>query len=189
VSLNTLNLKKKNTGKHEFVDGKVYTMAGAGVNHNIVNGNTQTALNSQLVGKACIVVSSDMRLKVESKSVSFCYPDTMVICGEVQLADDRSDTISNPTVIIEILSPSTALIDHNDKLDEYIKIDSVEEYVIVSQHEAKVERFMRQKSGDWLYTQAKGLDASLELPSIDCTLALSKLYEKVNFEQNKPGKE
>ncbi|MEL6526871.1 MAG: Uma2 family endonuclease, partial [Chloroflexota bacterium] len=146
--------------------------------HNIINGNTQTSLNSQLADKPCSVVSSDMRLKVESKSVSFRYPDTMVICGEPAFVDGRTDTISNPTVIVEVLSPSTALKDHNEILDEYIKIDSVQVYVLISQHEAKLEVYTRQTVGEWTYKPIRGLDATVELPSIGCTLALSKLYDK-----------
>lgn len=176
--------EEKSEIKHEYSNGKVYAMAGAGWNHNLINGNTQTSLNSQLADKASAVVSSDMRLKVDSKSVSFRYPDTMVICGDPSFVDNRFDTVSNPTVIIEVLSPSTALKDHNEKLDEYIKIETVQDYVLISQHEAKVELYTRQAAGKWTYTQYKGMDANLELPSIACRLALSKLYEKVNFEQS-----
>lgn len=170
--------------RHEYAAGQVYAMAGAGWNHNLINSNTQTALNNHLAGKPCVVVSSDMRLKVTAKSVSYRYPDTMVICGEPQFAERRTDTILNPTVIVEIVSPSTALTDHNDKLDEYLRIESVQEYVLIAQHEAKVEVYSRQLSGRWLYTPLKGLDAMLELNSIGCLLPLETLYAKVNFEQN-----
>lgn len=173
-----LEFEEKSDIKHEYKAGKIYAMAGAGWNHNIINGNTQTSLNSQLVGKPCSAVSSDMRLKVVSKSVSFHYPDTMVICGEPEFVEGRSDTISNPTVIVEVLSPSTALKDHNEKLDEYIKIASVQEYVLISQHEAKLEIYTRQTFGEWLYRPIRGLNASIELTSIGCTLALAKLYDK-----------
>ena len=179
-----LAFEETSTIKHEYVNGEVYAMTGAGWNHNLINGNTQTTLNSQLADKPCGVVSSDMRLKVESKSVSFRYPDTMVICGEPEFADDRTDTITNPIVIVEVLSPSTALKDRNEKLQEYISVSSVQEYVLISQHEAKVEVYTRQQSGTWLYTPLNGLDASIELTSIDCTLALAKLYAKVNFERS-----
>jgi Uma2 family endonuclease len=170
--------------KHEYAAGQVYAMAGAGWNHNLINGNTQTVLNNHLAGKPCAVVSSDMRLKVTGKSVSYRYPDTMVICGEPQFAEKRSDTILNPTVIVEIVSPSTALTDHNEKLDEYLCIESLQEYVLIAQHEAKVEVYSRQYSGRWLYTPLKGLDATLELHSIGCVFPLQTLYAKVNFEQS-----
>jgi Uma2 family endonuclease len=177
-----LAFEEGNDIKHEYVDGSVYAMTGAAWNHNLINGNTQTALNSQLADQPCAVVSSDMRLKVDSKTVSFRYPDTMVICGEPDFADGRRDTVTNPTTILEVLSASTALTDHNTKLDEYIQIESVQHYVLISQHAAKVEVYTRQSQGEWLYTQVKGLDASIELRAIGCTLSLAKLYEKVRFE-------
>lgn len=173
-----LAFEEKSDVKHEFVAGKVYAMAGADWNHNIINGNIQTSLNTQLVSDPCAVVSSDMRLKVASKSVSFRYPDTMVICDEPDFVEDRSDTISNPTIIIEVLSPSTALKDHNQKLDEYIKIDSLQDYILISQHQAKIEVYTRHISGKWLYSQVKGLTSTLELSSIGCTISLSQLYAK-----------
>lgn len=170
--------------KHEYVAGQVYAMTGAGWNHNLINGNTQATLNIQLADKSCFVMSSDLRLKVTSKKVSFRYPDTMVICGEPDFVEKRRDTVKNPTIIIEVLSPSTALTDHNEKLDEYIKIESVQAYVLISQHEAKVEVYTRDTAEEWRYIQKKGLDAGVELDSIGCTLALSKIYEKVDFEQS-----
>jgi len=169
--------------KHEYVNGEVYAMTGATWNHNVINGNLQATLNSQLADQPCTAVSSDMRLKVASKTVSFRYPDTMVVCGEPEFATDGTNTISNPTVIVEVLSSSTALTDHNQKLDEYIQIDTVQNYLLISQQEAKVEVYTRQRGGQWLYTQAKGTDATVELAAIGCTLRLSKLYQKVNFDE------
>ena len=170
--------------KHEYVDGKVYAMTGAGWNHILINGNTQTTLNTQLADKDCAIVSSDMRVKVASERASFRYPDTVVVCGAPEFADNRTDTLTNPMVIVEVLSPSTAVIDHNDKLDEYIQIESVQHYGLISQHEAKVEVYTRQGPGNWLYTQVKGLDGVVALASIECTPGLAKLYEKVCFDQS-----
>lgn len=170
--------------KHEYVAGVVYAMTGAGWNHNIINGNTQTTLNNQLAEEPCSVVSNDMRLKVQSDAVSFRYPDTMVVCGEPEFDGDRTDTLTNPVVIVEVLSPSTALKDHNEKLDEYIQIETLQHYVLISQHEAKVEVYTRQNAGQWLYIQAKGLDATVALPAVDCTLHLATLYAKVRFDRD-----
>lgn len=178
-----LAFEEKSETKHEYAKGMVRAMAGAGWNHNIINGNTQTSLNSQLIDKPCVVVSSDMRLKVESKSVSFRYPDTMVVCGDPQFVDNRSDTITNPTVLIEVLSTSTALEDRNAKLDEYTHIPGLQEYILISQDEPKVERFKRHGANEWLYTAVTDLEQNLEISSINCTLMLARLYEKVNWNQ------
>lgn len=170
--------------KHEFVAGKVFAMTGASWRHVIITQSTSAALYNQLVDKPCFTAANDLRVKVESKKVSFRYPDIMVICDEPDFVEKRTDTIKNPTAIVQVLSPATALTDHNEKLDEYIKIDSVQAYVLISQHEAKVQVYARQTADEWRYTQTNGLDGVVELTSIGCTLALSKLYEKVNFEED-----
>ena len=180
-----LEFEEKSEIKHEFVSGKVYAMAGASWKHVMICQSTGANLYNQLTGKSCVVESNDLRLKVESKKVSYRYPDLMVICGEPNFIENRVDTIDNPTLIIEVLSPATALEDHNAKLDEYTRLESVQEYVLISQHEAKVEVYTRQESEKWWYTPIRGLDASIELASINCTLALSKIYEKVNFETSR----
>jgi Uma2 family endonuclease len=166
--------------KHEYVDGKIVAMTGASWNHNLICVNTSTSLNLQLTNRDCRVTSNDMRLKVVSK-LSYRYPDVMVVCGAPQFAGGRTDTITNPILIVEVLSETTALIDRNEKLDEYLQIDSLQEYVLISQDEPKIERYLRQPSGDWLYTQVVGLQHSIDLPSIGCKLALSDVYKKVTL--------
>lgn len=175
-----LEFEEKSDIKHEYVAGRVLAMAGADWNHNAITGSIQSNLYIQLRGKDCIAMSNDLRLKVESKKVSYRYPDVMVICGEPHFIENRK-TIDNPTVVIEVLSPSTALEDRNAKFDEYIQLNSVQEYILISQDEPKVERFKRHVSGEWLYLKITSLDGKLELPSIACTLSLSILYEDVDF--------
>jgi len=167
--------------RHEFVDGKIYAMAGSDWKHSMVTQSAGTALYTQLRGKGCRVSSPDLRLKVSSKKVSYRYPDIMVICGDLQFAENRTDTITNPTLIVEVLSPSTALEDRNAKLDEYRTLESVQDYVLISVDEAKVEVFSRYEGETWLYTSVKGLDSSITLPSIDCILHLSDVYEQVSL--------
>jgi len=148
----------------------------------MITQSAGTALYTQLRGKGCRVSSPDLRLKVSSKKVSYRYPDIMVICGDLQFAENRTDTITNPTLIVEVLSPSTALEDRNAKLDEYRALDSVQEYVLISVDEPKVEVFSRTESEKWLYTSVKGLDEQIELASIGCILPLADVYEQVGNE-------
>ena len=176
-----LEFEEKSEIRHEFVNGHVYAMAGAGVNHNVINGNASASLNVQLFGKPCITMSSDMRVKVQSKKVSYRYPDTIVVCGEIQLTDDSPQTITNPIVIIEVLSPSTAIKDYNEKLAEYVQIDSLKEYILISQYEPKIEVYSRDDAGNWIYTLMTGLDTHIKLKSIDCTLELARLYDKTDI--------
>ena len=175
-----LEFERASEIKHEYLYGEIFAMAGASWNHSVICVNVSTSLNLQLVDKDRIVTSTDLRLKTFAVS-SYRYPDVMVICGKPQFVDNRNDTISNPTIIVEVLSPSTSMIDRNEKLQEYLQIESLQEYVLVSQNQARIERYLRQDSGDWLYTQASGLQGSIELPSVSCKLPLSDIYKKVSF--------
>lgn len=175
-----LVFEAQNESKHEFANGDVFAMTGASVRHNLIVNNVVTALVNQLSEKDCIVPSSDTRVKVESK-ISYRYPDVMVICDKIQYVDERVDTISNPVVIVEVLSPTTALVDRNQKLDEYTQLPSVQEYVLISQDEYKLERFLRQDDANWLYTKVSGLEGILDLPSIGCQLTAQAVYAKLDL--------
>lgn len=135
----------------------------------------------QLLNKDCVGVLTNLRVKVVS-TVSYRYPDVMVICGEPQFVDKRVDTISNPILIIEVLSPGTALIDRNEKLREYRQLNTVQEYLLVTQNEARIEKFLRRDADTWLYKETIGLENSLDLPSIACVLALADVYNKLTLD-------
>lgn len=179
-----LDFEEKSEIRHEYVNGRILAMAGASWNHTVITQSTGTVLDNQLLDTPCVVVSSEVKLKVDSKKVSFRYPDIMVVCAEPQFEENRTDTIINPTVIVEVLSPSTALEDHNVKLDEYTRLDSLQEYLLISQDEAKIERYLRQESGDWLYTNVKGLGSSLELASIGVKLDFASVYKKITLKHD-----
>lgn len=162
-------------------EGHVYAMTGGSVRHGIITMNTGTALNNQLADRDCSVTSPDVRIYIASKK-AYRYPDVVVFCGDPAYVPGRVDTITNPVLLVEVLSPATALLDRNDKLAEYTRIESLQIYLLVSQHEARIERYMRHEAGEWLYSSASGLEAEISLPAIDCTLALSKVYQKVTFD-------
>lgn len=172
--------------RHEYANGQVIAMTGASWAHNLICVNTSTTLNVQLADKDCRVTSNDLRLQVVSRH-SYRYPDVMVICGDPEFMPGRTDTIRNPSVILEVLSDSTALIDRNEKLDEYMLITSVQEYVLISQHEAKIARYLRQDTGDWLYTQVTGRASQMDLSSICCVLKLADVYKKVALDEQDAG--
>ncbi len=128
--------------KHEYAGGQIIAMTGASWAHNLIGVNTSTRLNLQLADKNCRVTANDLRLNIAAAE-SYRYPDIMVICGDPDFVDGRVDTVSNPTVIFEVLSEGTALIDRNEKLDEYIQILSLQAYVLIAQTEPKLERYLR----------------------------------------------
>ena len=124
--------------------------------------------------------SNDLRLRLSPDGL-YTYPDVVVICGDPQFADDQRDTLVNPTLIVEVLSPSTEAYDRGFKSAQYRTIESLEEYVLVSQAEPRVEVFRRQPGGHWLLSEAAGLEASAHFESLDCSLKLGDIYDKVIF--------
>ncbi|HWS87187.1 MAG TPA: Uma2 family endonuclease [Pyrinomonadaceae bacterium] len=172
-----LSLERRAEFKSEYVDGVAYAMSGGSARHNLITGNLVTELNNQLRTRDCQVYPSDMKVRLPN-SKKFFYPDVSVVCGEAQFADERQDVILNPVLIVEVLSESTEAFDRGRKFSSYQQIESLREYLLVSQGEFVVEHFLRQETG-WLYTKAAGLDAALTLPTLDCRIALSDLYNKV----------
>jgi Uma2 family endonuclease len=166
--------------KHEYDHGEIFAMEGASEQHNLITVNVAASLHAQLRQRPCWVYSNDMRLKISARN--YTYPDIIVVCGAPQIADEQGDTLLNPTLIVEVLSPSTEQYDRGRKFQYYRTLASLQEYVLISQEQARIEHYVRQDNGKWLYTHHAGLDAALELPSIGCRLALADVYEKVTFD-------
>lgn len=174
-----LELERNSIDKHEYYAGEIYAMTGASEQHNLIAMNLGASLHSQLRGRPCRVYPSDMRVKVLQTGLN-TYPDLAIVCGTSQFTEDKRDTLINPTVIIEILSPSTERYDRGMKFQHYRGIETLEEYILVAQDKHYIERFVRQDhSNEWLFSEAVGLKASLFLPSIQVTLALNDVYEQV----------
>ncbi len=172
-----LALERSASIKSEFHDGHIYAMTGASRKHNLITVNIAGELRSQLKKRPCEAYISDMRVKA-AKAVNYYYPDIAVVCGTPQFEDAHVDTLINPTVLIEVLSPSTEAYDRGGKFARYRKIATLQEYLLVTQDQPIIERYIRQ--GDvWLLSEAVGLDASVPLESIDCVLYLREVYDKV----------
>ena len=167
--------------KHEYLNGEIYAMSGASRAHNLISSYTTAALINSLGDSPCQVYPADMRVKVEASRL-YTYPDISIVCGEPQLVDDEFDTLLNPQVIIEVLSPSTEKYDRGEKFQHYRQLPSLREYLLISQDHPRIEHYLLIEDNKWQLIDAIGLDASLELPSIGCTLALSDVYKKVTFE-------
>jgi Uma2 family endonuclease len=175
-----LTFERASKSKHEFIAGEVFAMVGASEAHNLISVNVITALNNQLRTRPCKIYPSDMRVKVADTRL-YTYPDIIVVYGNAEFADSHFDTLVNPTVIFEILSPSTERYDRGKKFQDYRELPSLREYVLISQDSPRIERFLLQAQGTWELLDAKGLDATLDLTSIACTLALAEVYAKVTF--------
>src|SRR5215213_9617067 len=172
-----LAIERQAEDKSEYVDGVMYAMAGRGERHNLIAGNLVTELNIQLREAPCRVYPSDLKIRVPS-SKRFFYPDVSVVCDETQFADDERDVVLNPILIVEVLSESTAAFDRGKKFQSYQQIESLQEYLLVSQDEFVVEHYLRQADGHWLYTKVSGLDDAITLPNMKCQLLLKDIYNK-----------
>lgn len=180
-----LALERSSDEKHEFIDGEVYAMSGASLKHNRIVGSTYASLFNQLVNKPCEPLPSDMLVKINQRN--YTYPDISVVCGKAQLEPDAPlDTLLNPTLIVEVLSPSTEKYDRGKKFDLYRTLPSLQEYLLIAQDEYRIERYLRQSDGNWVFTAGVGIDASIELPSISAALKLVDVYRQVTFEDETP---
>lgn len=151
------------------------------MNHSLIVGSTSANLYAQLRRLQCNVYHINMRLKVSTTGL-YTYPDISVVCGTEKFEDDRQDTLLNPTVILEILSPSTESYDRGKKFQHYRTLQSLQEYILISQDSPRIEHYVRQENDQWLLSEANQLDAVIEMPSIQCRLLLADVYEKVEFE-------
>ena len=166
--------------KHEYIDGKEREMAGASRVHNLLTGKIITVLTMATEGQGdAEVYPSDMRVRIPATS-RYTYPDVIAVVGEEpRFTDDACDTVLNPTLIVEVLSPGTQDYDRGDKFDNYKTIASLREYVLVSQTERKVEVFTRDAEGGWSETTTTEPAASVIIPSLGVSIVLADLYRRV----------
>ena len=153
-------------------------MSGGSRAHALISGNALRVVGNQLVGRPCEVYGSDMKVRIEKANV-FRYPDLSALCGPTLTYDEADDVICNPSVIVEVLSPSTEAYDRGDKFALYRLLDSLAEYVLVSQDKVEVELHRRVGPGKWSSTLYNGKEDTLELTTIDCRVSLKELYDKV----------
>ena len=171
-----LAFERKSASKHEYLKGEVFPMTGASLRHNLITLNIGAGLQRQLKPVGCKVVVNDMRVKAPGATL-YTYPDVVAYCGEPLLEDDKFDTLLNPCLIVEVLSRSTAAYDQEVKFGYYRTIESLNEYVLVAQDARHVAQFAKQPDGRWLVTDVRGLESSVALTSVPCTLTLEEIYD------------
>lgn len=175
-----LELERTGDIKHEYFAGAIYAMVGASVQHNLITGNTYASLHAQLRKRNCNVFPSDMRVKAVQTGL-YTYPDITVVCGQLQFEDEREDTLVNPVVLIEVLSPSTENYDRGKKFQNYRTMLSLREYILIAQDDHRVEHYARQSDNTWILSEVVDLHDRVELTSIQCVLDLVDIYEKVEI--------
>ena len=174
-----LEIERAAEFRSEYFQGEMLAMGGAREAHNLLVGNLLAELHGQFRQRQCRVYPSDMRVRVSA--VSYTYPDVIALCGDRQFLDDRTDTLLNPTVIVEVLSPSTEAYDRGRKFEMYQGIESLKEYVLVASDRVHVDRYTRMAHNRWIRTSYDGLAETLELESVGASVLLADLYEKVEF--------
>ncbi len=180
--------------RHEYLDGTVIAMAGESDAHGRVTFNLTGLVYSQLKGKPCQGRVKDTKIRSgrlgpwnpRATAGLFSYPDIVVICGDPQFLDEHNDVVTNPTAIIEVLSPSTEAFDRGEKFARYRQWNpTLTDYLLVSQDRPRIEHFSRLADGSWRFTSADGLASAVEIPAIGCVLGLADVYDRVPF----PGDE
>ncbi len=167
--------------KHELHKNRIYAMAGASWWHNLVKTKLSTALDLRLLGKSCAVCTSDMRVQVKWHK-TYTYPDLTVVCGRpLFLPAVKPDTLTNPTLIFEILSPSTEYIDRNFKLESYLRLESLQGYFLVAQDAPQIEAYIRFDDG-WRQEFVASLEATLWLDMLGCAIPLAEIYAGLEFD-------
>ena len=174
-----LEIERKAEYKSEYFDGQMYAMSGASLVHTTVVDNLTGLLWQLLRGGQCRVLSQDMRVQVGR---NYLYPDIIGLCGEAHLADTHFDTLLNPTLIIEVLSPSTERYDRGLKFQVYRKIETLREYLLIAQDCVSVEHYVRQSDSTWLLSETKERTATIELPSLGCSVSVDAVYDRVTFQ-------
>lgn len=162
--------------KHEYIDGELRPMAGASLLHNVIAGLVVTLLNNVLAGKPFIVCANDLRVRIPDGP--YYYPDAIVAPSLPQMEDAAQDTLLNPLVVVEVLSPSTEAIDRGEKLDNYRLIPSLTDYLIVSQDRLRVEHYSRISDDEWRLVSRDSADDSISLTSLGAALKLGDLYRE-----------
>jgi Uma2 family endonuclease len=173
-----LAFEEKSKIRHEFMDGEIFSMAGVKRNHSIASTNISRVLGNQLLETNCEVHSTDFRVRV--RNGHYVYPDIAIACNNIEITDNDT-TLLNPTVIFEVLSKSTEKRDRGDKQEDYFNLESVKDYILVSQDRVKVEHYHREKNNKWTLQIHTNIEDTFVLDSIRCKISLSEIYHKLNI--------
>ena len=179
-----LAMERQALEKHEYYNGEIFLMSGSGYRHNKICSNISFSLMGSLKSRNCDVIHADLCVHIPATGL-YTYPDIAIVCGQPEFfADGHIDTLLNPKVIIEVLSPSTESYDRGAKFDHYKTIDSLKEYVLVWQDKRRAARYTRRDDDSWVLTDLIGDDAAIELVSVGCSLSMNDIYDRIEFDEH-----
>ena len=167
--------------KHEYYQGEIFVMPGATINHNTIVTNILVEIGQFLKGKPCRVFPSDLKVHMDKNSL-FTYPDISIVCGGLLTWNNRNDVITNPVVLIEVLSKSTENYDRGEKFKLYRDLPSLKAYILISSREYLVEKLTRQNEHTWTFTELKGMENHLRIESIGLDIDLKEIYRDVDMQ-------
>lgn len=174
-----LRIERQAFEKSEFINGRIVAMAGASENHNVISSNIFLEIGIQTKNSKCRAFSSDMRVK--AKKGNYYYPDLVVVCGERKFEDNKKDVLLNPKAVVEALSKSTKLKDRSEKLDSYMLLEDLTDYVLIEQDEMRIEHFIKINEKEWNVRLLTEKAEKLVLESINCEVSLDEIYREVKF--------
>ena len=177
-----LAIERQAEYKSEYLNGEIFAMTGASRRHNLVAANVLAALHAQLRKRPCEVYPSDMRVKVSATGL-YTYPDVVIVCGEPLFDDKRNDTLINLTALVEVLPKSTASYDRGEKFEQYRKLSSLADYLVIAQNKYHVEHYTRQPDNQWLLSETDDVRQTIRIASIECNLALVDIYDKIEVDK------
>jgi len=176
-----LKFERESSSRHEFLDGEIFSMAGESLSHSRVCMNLARETGNKLKGKSCEALSPNMKVRTSTASL-FAYPDLTIVCGEPQFHDKKKDVLTNPKVIFEVLSPSTAEYDRSKKFIRFrMGNETLTDYILVSQEYCFIEHFHKQADGNWIYQSLSEISDNLRIEAIDCELSVSEIYDRVEL--------
>ena len=170
--------------KHEYEGGQILAMSGGTINHGLLCGNAYSELrkNTEKEKIQCRTIGSEVRIHIKQAD-SIVYPDAMIICGDIEISDDDNEAVTNPILIVEVLSKSTESYDRGDKFYKYRQLSSFKEYILIDQEKPVVETFYKRENNIWEISRTTGLENTVEIKSVGIQIKMSDLYVNINWKE------
>ncbi|MDQ3323663.1 MAG: Uma2 family endonuclease [Acidobacteriota bacterium] len=175
-----LKIERNSSTRHEFIGGKVLSLAGSNRTRSLIGSNTIIAVGNRIHGQKNEIYSGNMR--VQMSPTRFSYPDVVIVSSKPAFIDDESDVLLNPTIVVEIYSTNTSSLDKTEKLECYLAMDSIREYLLVKEDEMRVEHYAKQNAKQWVYRIYNEREEIISIESINCKVSLTEIYGQINFD-------
>jgi Uma2 family endonuclease len=175
-----LKIERAAASRHEFVGGKVLSVAGSNRTRSLLATNLIISIGSRIHGQKNEIYTGSMRVQINANR--FSYPDVVIVNTKPIFADSRADVLQNPTIVLEIYSKNTNSVDKSEKLESYLAMDSIREYVLIKEDEMRVEHYAKQNAKQWIYRIYNERDEVVGLDSINCKVSVTEIYSQISFE-------